>query len=348
MTLDAHHSTAELKPTNEYGTSTSIGGAIFGVQSQTINFENDLPIISVHADAACGPGGDHADQRVPQRVLQGRDQPGPVEGPLRPRRRLPRQPRLRFQLRGQQGPLGLRLHPERDLGTVLHRAAPPSGPRRCPTTSSAASACPEFKGVSGSGSPNLPQAIYTFDFERMAELLRSTYNICSNPQTGTAAPGTCLANGTVDRRIGEKTISPFVQFNLKFDVGDMPTHSIGGVRYDQTTVTSTALVPTPVGTQWTGANEFALIYGPDNQFTTFKGSYQNWLPAVDFDIEPIRNVKLRASYSHTITRADYGSLQGGLNSRPIRASAVWYARQPRPGALQVEEHRRLGGMVFLP
>ncbi|MEG8025438.1 TonB-dependent receptor [Sphingomonas aurantiaca] len=37
------------------------------------------------------------------------------------------------------------------------------------------------------------------------------------------------------------------------------------------------------------------------------------MPAVDFDIEPVRNVKLRASYSHTITRADYGSLQGGLN-----------------------------------
>ena len=46
VTLDGHHSTAESKPTNDYGTSTSIGGAIFGVQSQTINFENDLPIIS--------------------------------------------------------------------------------------------------------------------------------------------------------------------------------------------------------------------------------------------------------------------------------------------------------------
>ena len=38
---------------------------------------------------------------------------------------------------------------------------------------------------------------------------------------------------------------------------------------------------------------------------------QNWLPSIDFDISPIRNVKLRASYGHTIARADYGSLQGG-------------------------------------
>ncbi|RYE82669.1 MAG: TonB-dependent receptor, partial [Hyphomicrobiales bacterium] len=44
--LDGHHSTAESTPSNKYGTSTSIGTAIFGVASQRINFENDLPILS--------------------------------------------------------------------------------------------------------------------------------------------------------------------------------------------------------------------------------------------------------------------------------------------------------------
>ena len=45
----------------------------------------------------------------------------------------------------------------------------------------------KFKGVQGWDNPGVPQAIYTFDFARMAELLRSQYNICSNPQTGTAS-----------------------------------------------------------------------------------------------------------------------------------------------------------------
>src|SRR3546814_21128886 len=37
----------------------------------------------------------------------------------------------------------------------------------------------------------------------------------------------------------------------------------------------------------------------------------NWLPAVDLGVSPMDDVKLRASYSHTITRPDYASMQGG-------------------------------------
>ncbi|MCM3659320.1 TonB-dependent receptor, partial [Agromyces mediolanus] len=137
-------------------------------------------------------------------------------------------------------------------------------------------------------------------------------NICGAPQVGTAQPGTCLADFTTDRRLREKTISPYVQVNSSFDLLAGAAHIIAGVRYDQTTVTSNALVQVPTGTRWTAANEFALVYAPERSFITSKGSYQNWLPAIDFDMEPIRNVKLRASYSHTITRPDYGVLQGGL------------------------------------
>ncbi len=44
--LDAHHSTAEVNPVNRFGSSMSLGNAVFGVRSQSINFENDLPVIS--------------------------------------------------------------------------------------------------------------------------------------------------------------------------------------------------------------------------------------------------------------------------------------------------------------
>jgi TonB-dependent receptor len=76
-------------------------------------------------------------------------------------------------------------------------------------------------------------------------------------------------------------------------------------------VTSSALVPIPSGTQWGSANEFNLVYSGKSDFTTFEGSYHNWLPAIDVDYSPMSDVKVRASYSHTITRADYASLQGG-------------------------------------
>ena len=50
---------------------------------------------------------------------------------------------------------------------------------------------------------------------------------------------------------------------------------------------------------------------------------ENWLPAIDFDLSPFENVKLRASYSHTITRPDYASMQGGITlAQPVRVGAM--------------------------
>ena len=54
---------------------------------------------------------------------------------------------------------------------------------------------------------------------------------------------------------------------------------------------------------------------------------------VDFDIEPMRDVKLRASYSHTITRADYGSLQGGRTLDQLFRIANGTGGQGNPGLL---------------
>ena len=46
--LDAHYSTAESKPTSPYGSNVAVGTSIFGVQSQTVDFTTDLPVISVN------------------------------------------------------------------------------------------------------------------------------------------------------------------------------------------------------------------------------------------------------------------------------------------------------------
>jgi hypothetical protein len=48
LQLDAHHSTAVSKPNNKFGTSVSVGNAVFGIADQTINYENDLPIININ------------------------------------------------------------------------------------------------------------------------------------------------------------------------------------------------------------------------------------------------------------------------------------------------------------
>src|SRR3546814_19919406 len=54
-------------------------------------------------------------------------------------------------------------------------------------------------------------SFYTFDFERLAGLIEENYQACSDPTTGSAQPGTCLATFNTDRRITEKTLAPYLQ-----------------------------------------------------------------------------------------------------------------------------------------
>src|SRR3546814_17260504 len=63
--LDAHHSTAQVNPVNRFGSSMSLGNAVFGVESQAINFENDLPILSYEMY----PGIDALDPRSEERSV---------------------------------------------------------------------------------------------------------------------------------------------------------------------------------------------------------------------------------------------------------------------------------------
>lgn len=113
-----------------------------------------------------------------------------------------------------------------------------------------------------------------------------------------------------DRRAIEEQFSAFVQANLELDWNDMPIKVVVGLRYEDTDVRSEALVPRYSHIVWAGANEFvAQIDGQD--FTELSGNYDHWLPNVDFSIEVIEDVVLRASYSKTITRPNYSDIQGG-------------------------------------
>ncbi len=191
----------------------------------------------------------------------------------------------------------------------------------------------KFPGLSGHNDPAMIQQFFTFDFEQMVDLINGLYGTCTHPLTGTPTGQGCLAKFSVDRRTNERTLAPYIQANMKFDLFQRPSHIRAGVRYERTKIDATALVPVPNGTQWVAANEFNLKFGGDSQFTTLKGKYHEWLPAIDFDMEPINNVKLRASYSHTITRPDYASMQGGLTLDSLFRVGGGTGSQGNPGLL---------------
>jgi TonB-dependent receptor len=337
VALDGHHSTAESKPTNRFGSSTSVGSAIFGVASQTVDFTQELPVISY----VMQPGIDALNPALINatgnsfRNAYFRDEINQV------------------QLTGKYDHDGDFLdsidfgfsYVQNDVrsayGFVQNDTWGGVGtPADLPDDLFERVTLPDkFDGLTGAGAGIIP-AYYRFNFEQFVDLLDQRFGICGGD-------GVCLASYETDRRIREKTISPFVQVNTKFDLFGNDAHIIGGVRYDQTTVSSASLTPIPTGTAWVATGEFNILYGTQSDFLPTKGSYENWLPAIDVDISPLRNVKLRASYSHTITRADYSSLQGGLTlnrqfgiagggglqgnpnlvpflSRNFDASAEWY------------------------
>ena len=302
LVLDGHHSTAESKPNNPYGTNVAVGNAVFGIQDQRVDYTKDLPIIS----AKLYPGIDplNAANIVPTgnafRNAYFRDEinQGRFDGS--------------YDFDGS-------FLDSLDFGVsyVENRVRSAYGFIQNDTWGGAApaSAIPDdlfklvsvpdkFKGVSGAGDPAMIQQFYTFNFEKLVGILDGLNRICGGD-------GNCLADFNTDRRIRERTVAPYAQINSKFEVFGNPAHLRAGLRYEQTKVKSSALVPIPNRTQWVAANEFGVIFSNQKDFTTFSGKYDHWLPAIDLDFEPITNVKLRASYSQTITRADYASLQGG-------------------------------------
>ncbi len=329
VALDFHHSTAESKPTNKFGSNVAVGNAVFGVANQTINFENYLPVISYAMfpginplnAALVTPTGNafrnaYFRDEINQAQLRARyDHDGSfLDG-------------IDFGVSYVENKI------RSAFGFIQNDTWGGAGPASdIPDDIFTLETLPDkFKGLGGAG--NIIPSFYTFDFERMVGLLEGRYQTCSDPITGSAQPDTCLADFTTDRRITEKVLAPYVQANATFDAFSRPAHIIAGLRYETTTVDSSALVPIPTGTRWVADNEFNLVYGGASDFTRFKGNYDHWLPAVDFDIEPIDDVKLRASYSHTITRAPYDSLQGGRTLDPLFRIAGGTGAQGNPGLL---------------
>nr|WP_295371529.1 TonB-dependent receptor [uncultured Sphingosinicella sp.] len=323
VTLDAAHSTAESKPTNRFGSSMSFGNAIFGVQSQRIDFDTKgLPVFGY----TMYPGIDPLNA-----------------GNIRTTGNAFRNAYFRDEI--NQGQLRTRYDHEGgfldslDFGITYTENKVRSAfgflqndtwggsttAAEVPDDLFALETLPDkFKGLAGAD--KIPASFYTFDVPTLVDFLDKLRGICGGD-------GNCLADYTTDRRIKERVIAPFVQFNNRFDLFSRPANLIAGLRYEYTEVDSAALVPIPVGTQQNSDNEFSVLFGPERDFTSFKGKYRNLLPSVDFDIEPFEDFKLRASYSHTITRSDYASLQGGQTIDTLFRIGNGFGSVGNPGLL---------------
>ncbi|MFM5949937.1 MAG: TonB-dependent receptor [Novosphingobium sp.] len=329
--LDAHHSTAESKPTSPYGSNIAVGSAIFGVQNQRVDFTTDMPVISVtmYPNAALNasnirPAGNafrnaYMKDEINEVSMRGGYDfdDGLIDS-------------LDFgvtytdnKVRSAYGFLQ-----SDSWGGTLSAAATPDDLYTL-------TALPgRLAGMPGSNGSGIIPNYFQVNTTGLITLLENQIGVCSNSWVGDAIPGTCLAEYSVDRKIQEKTIAPFIQTTHSFELGAGEAHLRLGLRYEDTEISSSAGTGIPTGTSWTADNEIGLIFGGGQLAESTKGHYQNWLPAIDLDITPINNVKLRASYSHTITRPDYARMQGGITiNQPLRPNGGSTAASGNPDLL---------------
>lgn len=127
-----------------------------------------------------------------------------------------------------------------------------------------------------------------------------------------------------ENTVDEDITSVYAQYAWNGEIGGRQSNLTVGVRYEQTDVTSMTEQAVPTAVVWTADNDFAQQFGnPGTSTLVEEADYDHFLPSLDFSVEVLDNVMVRASYSKTIGRADYGLLFASTTSgTPPRATAL--------------------------
>ena len=179
-----------------------------------------------------------------------------------------------------------------------------------------ASAAGAFSNVPGGNDPRRQSDYFVFD---MSELIARTEALMASGDATTfmiADMGDCgtgLCSSSVfssDRRTQESSSAVYAQLNMGAELGEMPVDMRLGVRYETTDVASQALSPSYTQINWVAGNELNAVQG-DPDFTSLEGDYGIVLPNFDVRIGITPDLVGRVSLSKTLTRPNYGDIQGG-------------------------------------
>jgi TonB-dependent receptor len=182
-----------------------------------------------------------------------------------------------------------------------------------------------YDTLEGSGDPRQVTEFFTWDFQTLIDtseqLLQEGTHGDVDGNSGPCLTGFCPSyNFDLDEVTTETSDSIYLQTHWVGYLSDNPVNLFFGVRYENTEVHSEALVPMPDRIEWSIFDDkFTLIDKRDpetgnvvNDFSERDGSYSMFLPSLDFDMEIMDDVILRASYSLTVTRPAYNDLKGAL------------------------------------
>lgn len=309
LVFDYNTSSSESKPNSPYGSNNVIGTAAYQLASQGINFSNDLPIMMVTGLTDQNALFSRASRQFTGNSLRYAYMKAEMD-----------QAQIHGSYDFTDNDMINDIVDSIDFGVsviendIVSRygfrqndtwgGIPGNTPENTPDELFRITSLPDKFGDLGGANQMIPY-FHRFDFLEAAQFLRTNYNICGEEDV--CFPG--YINN--DRTLSEETTSVYLQFNKEFSLFDRPASIVAGVRYEETEISSTAVSAIPVSSNWANENEFYLGFAPGDNFLTQDAEYDYTLPSLDFDVDVTDDVKLRASYSETLTRPTYADLRTG-------------------------------------
>ena len=308
--FDYHDSTADRQPNSPYGDSALLSTAAFSRNKTTGYFGAELPVLELTLGDPLSPD----DMIVTGSVFTNNFSKMGIE-----------QTRVGGTYNFDAGfvesiDFGIQLTEvnNRSAGSVVQRDAwgGVTQPGAIADLLTPASAADAFDQVPGGDDSRRQTAFYRFDMGALAA--RTEQLMASGEATtfmlsdmGDCGTGLCTSSRfTADRRTLEESDALYVQLNMGSNWGTAAVDLRLGLRYESTDIDSEALSPSYTGINWIAGNELTAIQaGPD--FTSLTGSYDLLLPSFDFRIDLTEQLVGRFSYTETMTRPNYGDIQGG-------------------------------------
>lgn len=338
LALDYHDSYAERTPNSPNGSSSNLSTAAFIRTSAATDFTGDVPVLAVGGGNAVRPqdmritgsvfGNAVNRSEIEQLQLSGSyafEEAGSIDFGIALTDVNNHSQSVNVQRNdwggvGAEGDLDAAWFP---VGTVQDKFDGSKG---------------DFSDYEGSASTDPLNTIFLWDFEavraRAAELYASSaIGDCGNG----FCPSTDYSRDT-DRFTQEESKSAYIQYNYANEISGMPFDLHLGLRYEQTDVESKSAVSAYDTATWIAETEIALSSSvADNRvFQTQTGDYDYLLPSVNFNIEVIDDVYVRAAYSETIGRPDYTSIQGGTTVGTLANRGGGSGSSGNPGLLPLE------------
>ena len=310
LELDHHSSNARRAPNSEFGDSSLLSTASFTRDRTTGHFGEHLPVLELTLKNPLSPD----DMIVTGSVFTNNFSKMEID-----------QTKLAGSFDFDVGfvesiDFGIQMTEvnNRSAGSVVQRDAwgGVTQPGAIADLLEPASAESAFGKIPGGGDSRRQSDYYVFDMSDviartealMASGDASTFVITDMGDCGT---GLCTSsNFTSDRRTQEDSTALYFQLNMSTQFGSMPVDMRLGARQETTNVASQALSPAYTQINWVAGNELTAVQGaPD--FTSLEGEYDVVLPNFDFRIDFSPDWVGRVSLSKTLTRPNYGDIQGG-------------------------------------